>query len=44
MVKAKKAAYKKWISSGSEEDKKEFRETCKAAKAAVREAKQREWE
>ena len=44
MVQAKKAAYKKWISSGSEEDKKEFRETCKAAKAAVREAKQREWE
>ncbi len=37
----KKAAYKKWLNSRREEDKKEYREICKQVKIEVEEAKQK---
>ena len=44
LVQRKKAAYKKWLNSRHEKDKKAFRELCKIVKEAVKEAKQAAWE
>ena len=44
LVQRKKAAYKKWLNSKNEDDRKAFREVCKSVKEAVKEAKQRAWE
>ena len=44
LVQKKKAAYKKWLNSRLDEDKKVFRELCKTVKDAVKEAKQRAWD
>jgi len=44
LVQVKKAAYKKWLNSRKDEDKKEYREICKQVKVEVEEAKQKAWE
>jgi hypothetical protein len=44
LVQKKKMAYKKWLNSRLEEDKKVLRELCIVVKEAVKEAKQKAWE
>ncbi len=39
LVQVKKAAFKKWLNSRKDEDKKEYREICKQVK--IEEAKQK---